>query len=137
MLIEKVTLIEFDEAAERARVERAYSGEKRTALLAILEAFVVGDFAKVFRLACATERAWLGDLAMPVTEVLHEVFSQATEKALATKRERIPPAQKKLLAMRGIPTGPEGLAYPKFFVLGKDGVSTPATVPQASDAIGL
>lgn len=132
MLIEKTTLIQFDEVAERARIKRAYKGEKRDGLLAILDAFVGGDFAQMLRLAGRVDSAWLGSLAMPVVDILRDLNGQLAEQAALKGGAKASSAEKKLWAMRGIAFGPEAAAYPKFAVLvGEE--STPTTVPQFSD----
>jgi hypothetical protein len=45
MQILKTTLIEFDEARERARIESNYEPRVRDKLLAVLDPFVKGDWA--------------------------------------------------------------------------------------------
>lgn len=133
MLIEKVTLIQFDEVAERARIERAYKGAKAAALLAILEAFVAGDFAKMYRLAREADREWLGHLAMPVADVLNDVHSHVAGQSPGARSATFSRAEQKRFAQRGIPFGPEAWDYPKFFIRGQDGATTPATVPLLSE----
>jgi hypothetical protein len=133
MLIEKVVLIQFDEVAERARIERAYKGAKGAALLAILDAFVAGDFAKMYLLARDADGEWLGHLAMPVSEVLHDVHTHVAGQSADVRSATFSKAEQKRFAQRGIPFGPEAWDYPKFFIRGQDGATTPATVPLLSE----
>lgn len=133
MLIEKVTLIDFDEATDRQRIMRSCKGAQLEALLAIMDAFVAGDFAKTYHLARATNSNWLGYLAIPVSDVLHEIHDQIVKKAAAARGLKLSRADQKRLAQRGVPFGPEALNYPKFIVRLDGGEPAPATVPQLAD----
>lgn len=133
MFIEKVSLIYFDEATDRSRILRTCPGAKGEALLAIMDAFVAGDFAKAYQLARSTEPKWLGYLAIPVSEVLREVHDQVIKQAAGARGVTLSKADQKRLAQRGIPFGPEAQDYPKFNVRKDADEFAPATVPQVAD----
>lgn len=134
MLIERVTLIQFDEVADRARISRTCPGVKGEVLLAIMDAFIAADFAQMYRLARAADPKLLGYLAMPVSDILHEVHDRVVKQAAAARGLKLSKVDQKKLAQRGIPFGPEALNYPKFYVNPQGDAPLPATMPQLTDA---
>lgn len=135
ILIEKTTMIQFDEVAERERIETAFKGKSKAGirkdLLAILDAFVAGDLARCYKLVLLKDRHWLEYLNETIYDVIdgvHEQFGRQVKaveiknKVAAGEREPLPDP---------IPFGYgfEGVAYPKFQVLAEGRPPAQATVP--------
>ena len=108
MKIEHIQLIEFDEAAERARIDRNFKGPIRKVLLEILDNFVALRWAQVHDALAAMPRDEL-------EYVHHDIFMVCSERAKRAKKQA---GAAELLARGGslqlLAVSPERLAYPQF-----------------------
>ena len=117
MLIEKTTLIAFDEVAERKRILSVFMGQRQQHLLTALDLMVAGDFVALAR---AVVRTMPDDIiqymAIPMQDVINGVIEQKvseTEYAEGTG-VAVTVKQRELMGMRGIPLGKESTLYPRF-----------------------
>lgn len=126
MFIQKITLIEFDEVAERERIMNVFKKKQQRDMLVVLDLMVAGDFEALAHYVKALDPKLHECLAMPIVAVVkdileRELLQHAIEDGYTfkcTKRERT------LMSMKGIPMGPEGAQFPRYI----------AGLPAAPDA---
>jgi hypothetical protein len=116
MLIEKTTLIQFDDVADRARILKNFEGEQQAALLAVLELMVSGDFLAMARAVVELKPGVPQFLAMPIYDIATELIDRQVLVNRYADGFKVRGAQACLMRMRGIPIGPESAFYPKFEV---------------------
>lgn len=135
ILIEKTTVIQFDDVAERERIKTAFKGKSKAVirkdLLAILDAFVAGDLARCYKLVLLKDRHWLEYLDETIYAVIGDVHKQFEKQVRAVKIKNDAAAGEREPLPDPIPFGYgfEGVAYPKFQVLAEGRPTAPATVP--------
>ncbi len=120
MLIERTTLLEFDEAAEARRLRAAFSGDALELMLALLQAFEQGRFveaaARFQQLPAklsACVHPLLGDV---LSDVIAQCHRQAHPERVAAQEAVLSCGKRQGLALRGHVFGSAGLAYPHFKV---------------------
>lgn len=135
ILIEKTTQIQFDDVAERERINTAFKGKAkaqiRKDLLAILDAFVAGDLARCYKLVLAKDRHFCEYLDETISGVLDDVFTQFAKQVKAAEIKKKVAAGEREPLPDPIPFGYgfEGVAYPKFQFLAEGQAPVQATVP--------
>lgn len=119
MLIEKTTLIQFDEVAERARITSVFKGEKQKALLDVLDLMESGDFLAMARAVVHMQESLLEFMAIPIQNIVTEVVDQRlSEMAYADgTRTELTAREQELYRMRGLPFCPRAVKYPYFKAL--------------------
>ncbi len=120
MLIERTTLLEFDEAAEALRLRESFSGEALETMLALLQSFSLGRFvdaAAKFQQLPAKLSACVHPLMGEVlVDVVAQCHRQAHPERVAAQETVLSRGKRRGLALRGHVFGPAGLAYPRFKV---------------------
>lgn len=131
MLIEKITLIQFDEIAERARILSVFKGRQQKNLLNALDLMVAGEFVALARAVVAMPEGILEFMAMPMQDIIVGVVNQKMgEKGYAEGgRFKYSAKEQELMSMRGVPTGQNAVMYPRFVTV--DSVPAPAAVSLA------
>lgn len=135
ILIEKTTMIRFDDVAERERIETAFKGKSKAGirkdLLAILDAFVAGDLARCYKLILLKDRHWLEYLDETIYKVIGDVHEQFEKQVKAVKIKNDAAAGEREPLPESLPFGYgfETVAYPKFQVLADGVPPVQATVP--------
>lgn len=129
MLIEKTTLIQFDEVADRARILNVFKGRRQKDLLKALDLMVAGDFLALARAVAVMPEELLEYMAIPMQEIIVGVVNQKIgEKAYAEGgRLKTTAKERELMSMRGTPTGQNAVMYPRFVAV--DSAPAPAEVP--------
>lgn len=129
MLIEKTTLIQFDEVTERARILNAFKGRRQKDLLKALDLMIAGDFVALARAVVAMPEGILEYRAMPMQEIISDVVGQKMSEKAYAEGGRLKASAKDLalMSMRGIPTGKDAVMYPRFVTV--DGAPAPAEPP--------
>lgn len=119
MLIEKTTLSQFDEVAERARIMNVFKGERQKALLDVLDLMESGDFIAMARAVVHMKESLLEFMAIPIQGIITDVVEQRmSELAYADgERTKLTAREQELHSMRGLPFGPHAVKYPYFKAL--------------------
>jgi hypothetical protein len=133
MFIKKTTLLEFDDVAERARINQVFKGTTRGLLLAVLDAMVAGQWEQFRELAVGLPKDHVEFLAEPVFELAVELQEQRKRRAAYEGGATIDPATRSMLShMKGVALGPESANYPQLEL--SDGqpkaASAPAVAPR-------
>lgn len=114
--IEKILLIEFDEVRERQRLENSFKGRERKELLAILDAFIAGDWTGAMALTTGISRDMQEYLHPVVFDTLREMHATRLSAATYAAMPAAPEFNQSI-DFRGLPLGPEGALYPKFQII--------------------
>lgn len=110
MLIERKSVIAFDEIQERERIGLNFEGEVRSKLLEILDAFVASEWSNAVRLVRTLDRSERDYLAPAIWDVLSEI--KRREDHLESARQRASAAGRSLT-----PEGESVLENPTFTVV--------------------
>lgn len=128
MLIEKISLLEFDEVAERARINQVFKGTTRDLLLAVLDAMVAGQWEQFRALAIGLPKDHVEYLAEPVFELARDLQEQRKRRiAYADGYVANPATRLQMSPMTAIALGPESAHYPQFKLT--DGQAPVAPIP--------
>ena len=120
MKIEVKTLLVFDEAKERDRLQNVFKGKTRTLLLDILDRFLAGNFEELARVRVGLSRDTAEFLHPVIDKVLTETAMRMLRQAEAEAHPDAPEltgTQGMLADLSGLPARQEGLAYPQYTVL--------------------
>jgi hypothetical protein len=104
MLIIKETLVQFDELAERARLDTAFNGATRNTLIKLLDQFVAGDWGGCLRILRSMSREELEYVHIDVFDMLKELSHRNLLLEAHLDRPGPPDATEKFLQLH----------YPQF-----------------------
>jgi len=121
MLIEKTTIISFDEVAERERILTVFKAKKydavRPKLLAILDDMVAGEWKEMLIKCIELSRDEREYLAIPISNIAQDLNDRVVRMGQVERHAKLDTETAKMLEMSGIPTGAIRADYPKFKVL--------------------
>jgi hypothetical protein len=129
ILIEKTTMRRFDDVAERARLKRLRPAEVREGHLAVLDAFVAGDFAQAYKLTLGRGKDWMEYMSEEIYDTLKGVHEQLDRHTRGQELLAAVPPGERLEFGRGTELG----EYPKFTVLAEGKEPVQATVLKLLD----
>lgn len=121
MKIEVTNLVEFDEVAERARIEKNFSGGVRETLIDLLDEFVTQRFDACMTTLVAMPKEWREFMHPVVSDTLQAMRMRDHRRAAldSDSMARIPATTRTLADIAGRPMGRDGLDYPKFNIISK------------------
>ena len=119
MRLEVITLLELDEAAERARLKRVLEGAERKALLAILEDFIAGRFNAALDAIAALPKDWREYLHPVIWKVAVDAWNRVALEGRFQDADfsSLPDHVRLMGGADGSALSREGLGYPKVRIL--------------------
>jgi hypothetical protein len=115
MFIEKTTLLEFDDVAERARINNVFKGDTRALLLAVLDAMVAGQWEEFRVLATTLPKDHLEFLAEPVFELARDLQELHKRREAYAGGYTVGRGKRLMLSqLMGVASGPESAHFPHF-----------------------